>query len=181
MLLVYYTIMKAKILPQISLISAISRTKRTIGRDGGGLPWRIPEDFKYFREKTTGHPIIMGRKTFEEFNGKLLPNRIHIVITREKDYKAPAEVLVANSIEDAISKASQIEDKEIFVIGGAQIYEQALPFADKLYITQVDTDIDSSIKFPDYTKFGFNKIIYSQKSQDRNFSYEFQEITKTPK
>lgn len=176
--------MKAKILTQdnkkpiVSMISAIARDNRTIGLIGGGLPWHIPEDFKYFREKTTGHPIIMGKTTFEEFKGKLLPNRIHIVVVRELDYQAPAEAIVTHSIEEAIEKAKEIDDQEIFIIGGSQIYALGIPYADKLYITQVDTDINSPIKFPDYTQFGFNKIISSYKSKDENFEYEFQEIVR---
>ena len=164
--------------PQISLISAISRNTRTIGKEGGGLPWHIPEDFKHFKEKTTGHPIIMGKTTFEEFGGKLLPGRTHIVVVKEQDYQAPEEAIVTHSIEEAISKAKELDDQEIFVIGGSQIYALAIPYADKLYITQVDTDIDNPIKFPDYTKFGFNKVISSHKSKDENFEYEFQEIVK---
>lgn len=176
--------MKAKILTQenkkpiVSLISAIARGNRTIGLVGGGLPWHIPEDFKYFKEKTTGHPIIMGKTTFEEFKGKLLPNRTHIVVVRELDYQASGEVLITHSIEEAIEKAKELDDQEVFVIGGSQIYALAIPYADKLYITQVDTDINSPIKFPDYSRYGFSKIISSYKSKDENFSYEFQEIVK---
>jgi dihydrofolate reductase len=176
---------------KISLISAIDRESRTIGKEGGGLPWRIPEDFKYFKEKTIGHPIIMGRTTWEEFGGKPLPGRHHIVITRQTDYKIADEtsdrVSVAETIEKALELASEIEnnshkenkfsgenkEKEIFVIGGAQIYELALSYANRLYLTLVDAHLDGPVKFPDYKTVGFTKIISSRQSSDENFSYEF--------
>jgi dihydrofolate reductase len=175
--------------PKISLISAIDRQSRTIGKEGGGLPWRIPEDFKYFKEKTMGHPIIMGRTTWEEFNNKPLPSRHHIVITHQNNYEVSPEnldkVSIVTSIDEAIDLAikSESENKnfyekdhkepEIFIIGGSQIYEIALPFADRLYLTLVDANIDGPKKFPDYEAAGFSKIISSQKSQDENFTYEF--------
>jgi len=175
--------------PKISLISAIDRISRTIGKEGGGLPWHIPEDFKYFKEKTMGHPIIMGRTTWEEFSNKPLPGRHHIVITRQNNYTISPEnldkVSVVASIGEAIDLATKLENEnkifcevenkkpEIFIIGGAQIYELALPYADRLYLTLVDANIDGPKKFPDYTAAGFSKIISSYKSSDENFNYEF--------
>lgn len=174
----------------ISLISAIDRQSRTIGKEQGGLPWRIPEDFKYFKEKTMGHPIIMGRTTWEEFNNKPLPGRHHIVITRQTNYEVSPEnidkVSVVTSINEAIDLAKKLEgqkinlcevpqnsEPEIFIIGGSQIYELALPYADRLYLTLVDAHIDDSKKFPDYESAGFSKIVSSIKSSDENFTYEF--------
>jgi dihydrofolate reductase len=164
--------MKQKILtePRISMISAVAKESLSIGNENGGLPWRIPEDFKYFKEKTMGHPIIMGRKTFEEFP-KLLPGRIHIVITKDRKYKKE-DVIVVGSIEKAIEEAKKIDNEEIFIIGGAQIYKLGLPYADRLYLTFVDTDFESSVKFPDYSKENF-EITSKKKSSDNNFSYEF--------
>jgi len=163
--------------PRISLISAIDRQSRTIGKEGGGLPWRIPEDFKYFREKTMGHPMIMGRTTWEEFNNKPLLGRHHIVITHQNNYEVSPEnldkVSVVTSISEAIDLAKKLDGEEIFVIGGAQIYELTLPYADRLYLTLVDANIDGPKKFPDYAAIGFSKIISSQKSSDENFTYEF--------
>ncbi len=158
--------------PRVSLIAAIARNTRVIGKEGGHLPWRIPEDFKHFKDTTMGHPIIMGRTTFEEFGGKLLPGRTHIVITRQADYVAPEGVIVAHSIEDAITRASEIDAHEIFIIGGGQIYTAALPFADRLYLTLVDTDITGPVKFPKYES-QFNKIVSRRESKDENFVYEF--------
>jgi dihydrofolate reductase len=162
----------------VSMISAICRKNRTIGKETGGLPWHIPEDFIFFKETTMGHPIIMGRKTFEEFP-KLLPGRVHIVITRDENYIPPRpeiadqignKVFIVNSIENAIEKAKKL-DTEIFVIGGAQIYNLALPYADKLYLTLVETDVDGPAKFPEFEK-DFQKVS-GRKSHDENFEYEF--------
>lgn len=158
--------------PIISLIAAIARNTRVIGKEGGHLPWHIPEDFKHFKQTTMGHPIIMGRTTFEEFGDKLLPGRTHIVITRQADYAVPDGVIVAHSIAEAIERAAAIDQKEIFIIGGGQIYTAALPFADRLYLTLVDTNIDGPVKFPEY-KSRFNKIVSRRESKDENFAYEF--------
>lgn len=158
--------------PHINLIAAIARNTRVIGKEGGHLPWYIPEDFKHFKQTTMGHPIIMGRTTFEEFGGKLLPGRTHIVITRQADYVAPEGVIVAHSIEDAIARARKIDTDEIFIIGGGQIYTAGLPFADRLYLTLVDTDITGPVKFPEYES-RFSKIVSRRESKDENFAYEF--------
>jgi dihydrofolate reductase len=163
--------------PRISIIAAIARNTRVIGKEGGHLPWRIPEDFKYFKDTTMGHPIIMGRTTFEEFGGKLLPGRTHIVITRQADYVAPEGVIVVHSIEDAIARASEINAHEIFIIGGGQIYTAGLPFTDRLYLTLVDTDITGPVKFPEYES-QFNKIVSRRASRDENFVYEFAVLEK---
>ena len=158
--------------PTISLIAAIARNTRVIGKEGGHLPWHIPEDFKHFKQTTTGHPIIMGRTTFEEFGGKLLPGRTHIVITRQTNYSVPEGVIVVHSIEDAIAKASEIDPSEIFIIGGGEIYRAGLPHADRLYLTIVDTDITGPVTFPEYES-RFSKIVSRRESKDENFAYEF--------
>lgn len=165
---------------KISMIAAMARNSRVIGKIGGGIPWHIGADFKYFKEKTIGHPIIMGRKTWEEFNGRPLPNRIHIVVTRDKNYHVPEGHFVCDSIESAIQKATELEmSGEIFIIGGAQIYEAGLKFADRIYITLIDLpdEAEKSIadgpKFPDYSAAGFTKIISSEKSHAENYEFEW--------
>lgn len=174
---------------KISLISAVDKKSLTIGKEGGGLPWHIPEDFKYFKEKTMGHPIIMGRKTWEEFKNKPLPGRHHIVITHQENYSVSPENLekisITSSLDEAIDLAKKIESEnkiyceeesreaEIFIIGGSQIYELALNYADRIYLTLVEANIDGPAKFPDYTSAGFTKIISSRKSNDENYNYEF--------
>jgi dihydrofolate reductase len=155
--------------PRISIIAAMSKDSRIIG-DGPKIPWHIPEDFKYFKETTMDHPIIMGRKTFETFP-KLLPGRTHIVITRDEDYEVPENVIKASSIQEAISSASELDPEEIFIIGGGQIYELGLELADRLYLTIVDTKVEGDIIFPEYTEF--KKEISRRESEDENYKYSF--------
>ena len=115
----------------ISAIAAIGEDNRVIGNKGQ-IPWHISEDFKHFKETTMGHPIVMGRKTFETFKSPL-PGRAHIIITRDKDYKAPEGVIVVTSIMDAIVEAvKQKGGEDIFIIGGGQIYDLAFPLIDRL-------------------------------------------------
>ena len=104
--------------PLISLIVAISEKNRVMGKKGG-LPWYIPEDLRKFKTLTTGHPIIMGRKTFESI-GRPLPNRTNIVITRDSTFHQEG-IVVVSSLEMAIHKAQEVESKELFIIGGCEI------------------------------------------------------------
>lgn len=134
---------------KISLITSLGTQTRLIGRDGT-LPWRIPDDLKRFKALTMGHPIIMGRKTYESI-GRALPGRTNIVITRSPDFSAVG-VIVTHSLDVALEKAREIEEKEIFIIGGGEIFKQALPIADKLYLTLVDDDIKGDTYFPEYEK-----------------------------
>ncbi len=131
-------------MPRLSLIAAMARN-RVIGRDNK-LPWRLPADLKRFRTLTTGHPIIMGRKTFDSL-GRALPNRHNIVITRDDNFRADA-VSAVNSIPAAIAAAGNVN--ELFVIGGARIYEQLLPLADRLYLTLIEAEVQGDAWFPDY-------------------------------
>ncbi len=109
---------------------------RVIGKDGK-IPWHLPNDLKHFRELTMGHVIIMGRKTFESI-GKPLPGRVNVVLTRQKNY-APQGVVVHHSLEDALSVFA--DSPKVFIIGGAEIYREALPLMDKLYVTEINAVI----------------------------------------
>ena len=154
----------------ISAIAAIGKENRVIGNKGQ-IPWHISEDFKHFKETTMGHPMIMGRKTFETFKSPL-PGRAHIVITRDKDYKVPEGVIVVTSIMDAIVEAvKQKGGEEIFVIGGGQIYELAMPFLDRLYLTLIEGDFEGDAFFPDYSEF--QKEMSSRNSEEADFKYRF--------
>lgn len=156
------------------MIAAIGKN-RELGKNNG-LLWHIPEDAKYFKDKTTGHAIIMGRKTFESFP-KMLPNRVHIIVTHDKNYKVPEGCFVFDSIEKAIEFGKSIEKEELFIIGGAQIYALGMKYADKLYLTLVDAEFpDADAFFPEYKEF--NKVISRKKSRDNNFEYEFVELEK---
>lgn len=126
----------------ISIIVAMAKN-RIIGINNT-LPWHLPEDLKRFRTLTTGHHIIMGRKTYESL-GRLLPGRITVIVTRNKSYHVEG-ALIAHSLQHAIKLC--LDDDEVFVIGGAELYKDSLKFADKLYITEVDLDVVGDAFFP---------------------------------
>ena len=110
---------------------------------------RIPQDMKYFRSMTTGHVVVMGRKTLESFpESKPLPNRVNIVLTRDQGYQAPGAVVV-HSMEELKEELKKYSGEEIFVIGGGQIYRELLPLCDKAYVTKVDRAFDADVYFPD--------------------------------
>ena len=134
----------------LSLIAGVG-THRGIGYKGE-LLWNLPDDLKRFKEITKGHPVIMGRKTWESIPEKFrpLPGRTNILLTREASYEAPGAVL-AQSFPEALSFAKQAPGaEEIFAIGGQQVYECALPFAKRLYLTLVQTDKEADAFFPAY-------------------------------
>jgi dihydrofolate reductase len=131
-----------------SIIVAVANNN-VIGKDNT-LIWHLPADMRFFKEKTTGHCIITGRKNYESIPEKFrpLPNRTNIVITRQKDYEAPGAIVVS-SIEEAFAKAKEIEDTEIFIIGGAEIYKQTLPLTDRIYLTKINHTFDGDAFFPE--------------------------------
>jgi len=154
----------------INAIAAIGQKNRVLGNKEQ-IPWYIPEDFAHFKEKTIGHPIIMGRKTFDTFK-KPLPGRTHIVITRDIDYKVPEGVLIASNIESALEIAKQQPGaEEIFVIGGGQIYEQSLPFVERLYLTLIEGEFEGDTFFPIYEEF--KTIKYEEVLQNENYKFKF--------
>lgn len=135
----------------VVIVAAIARNTRALGNKNK-LLWHIPDDLKRFKEKTLGHPIIMGRKTFESIIailGKPLPNRQNIVVTRNKDYFY-RDVLVTSSLEEAFKRAQALNPSEIHIGGGAELYTQALPFVEKLYLTQVDDTPEADTFFPKF-------------------------------
>lgn len=153
--------------PRISIIAAVGRN-RELGKDNK-LIWHIPEDLKRFRKITSGHPIIMGRKTFESI-GKPLPHRMNIIVTRNVSYKAEGCV-VKSSVKEAVEQASSQDENEIFIIGGGQLYCEAVKFVDRLYLTIIDSDFDADVYFPDFSHF--NKVVSEEKSSNDNFHYRF--------
>lgn len=154
----------------ISLVVAMARN-RTIGA-GGRLPWHLPEDLKRFKAVTTGHPIVMGRKTFESI-GRPLPGRTNIVVTRDAAKTIPGCV-VAGSLDEALAKASAPGvpgNEEVCVIGGGEIYRQALPRADRLYLTLIDRDVDGDAFFPDFSEQDYTVV--SREERGDPFRFEF--------
>ena len=148
----------------VSIIVAIAQNG-TIG-DKNSLLWHIKEDMRFFRTTTSGHAVIMGRKTFESLGSKPLPKRTNIVITRQDVEFEGA--LTAHSLEEAIRLAEG--DEEIFIIGGAQIYAEALKVADRMYITLVERDYEGDTSFPeiDYSKWQ----LVSEERHERGEEYE---------
>lgn len=157
----------------ISIIVAVAGSKRVIGK-AGGMPWHIPEELRRFREITMGHPIIMGRKTHESI-GRVLPERTNIVITHDPSFQAEG-VVVARSLEEALQLAKgKPGDGEVFIIGGGEIYKQALPITDKLYLTMIDREVEGDVFFPDYSEF--KKIVWQSDEQESDgFKYRFLEL-----
>jgi dihydrofolate reductase len=129
----------------ISLIVAASENN-VIGRDNA-IPWRLPDDWKNFKETTMGCPLIMGRKTFESI-GRPLPGRRNIIVTRQRELKIEG-CDVVGSLEEAIDLAKSESPREIFIGGGEEIYRLALPLADRVYLTRVHTTIDGTVHFPE--------------------------------
>ena len=150
----------------ISLIVAHDEN-RVIGYKNE-LPWHLPGDLKYFKEMTMGKPIVMGRKTFESI-GRPLPGRRNIVITRNADYKAEG-IEVVGSLKDALTLVSDAE--EIMIIGGAQIFEQVMPIADKLYITLINHTFKGDTYFPTYDEWKKTSCLEPVKS-DEGFTFQY--------
>jgi len=141
---------------KISAIAAMG-LNRVIGVDNK-LPWHVPEDWKFFKDKTKGKVMIMGRKTFESLGGQPLPQRIHIVITRQKDYRFDHELVkVVSSLEEALRLAKTLykpEQEEIFVAGGSEIYAQSLPTIDRLYLSVIQQSFPGDAFFPSLENSG---------------------------
>lgn len=131
---------------KISLIAAMSKN-RVIGINND-LPWHLPDDMKYFMETTRDHVVVMGRKNFDSLPPKFspLPNRTNVILTRKKDYSVE-NCTVFNDIEDAFSFGVKRAEKELFVIGGGQIYQMAIDRADIIYLTEIDAEIASGEVF----------------------------------
>ena len=162
--------------PRLTLIVARARNG-VIGRDGA-LPWRLPEDLAHFKRTTMGHPIVMGRKTWESI-GRPLPGRRSIVVSRQPGFEATGAE-VAESLDAALALCAGAE--EVFVIGGAQLYAEALPRADRLIVTEIDADFEGDTHFPatdpalwreaarehqpptDARPFGFDFVTYLRRS-----------------
>ncbi|MBU3978932.1 dihydrofolate reductase [Patescibacteria group bacterium] len=190
---------------KVSAIAVVTKN-RVLGKDDS-LLFHVPGDLPRFQKITSGHPVIMGRKTFEskEIGKKALPGRVNIVVTRDPNYKAEG-VVVAKSVEGAIKVAKSCHSErsrgishvcvnshsreipplpsvgrddnkgEIFIIGGGQIYKEAWPFIDKLYLTVVDIDAEGDTYFPDYSDF--KKIIFREKHEEKGMKYTFLELEK---
>jgi dihydrofolate reductase len=139
----------------ISLVAAVARNG-VIGRDGS-IPWRLPEDMRHFRDLTMGHPVVMGRRTWESLPDRFrpLPGRDNVVVTRNPDWAAQGADRAA-SVEDALRLLDS--EPKVFVIGGGEIYVSALPLADELQLTEIDAEIEGDTTFPDWDRTEFEEI-----------------------
>lgn len=156
---------------EITMIAAAAENN-ALGKDND-LVWHLPDDFKRFKKLTTGHYIIMGRKTFESFP-KPLPNRTHVVITRKKNYEREGAVVV-HSLEEALRLASN--DPQPFVIGGGEIYKLALPEADKIELTRVHGTFDADAFFPEIDERNWKLVSSSFHPADADHDYAFTYLT----
>ena len=166
----------------VSIIAAES-LNRVIGKDGE-LPWKMPADMRYFMRMTTGHHIIMGRKTYEEGGiSKPLPRRVNIIVTRQEDWKSDG-CIVVHSLEKALKIAKDADEQEVFVIGGEQIYCLALEkdLVDKIYLTQIEVHIpDGDTFFPQLNRKIWQKTSLERHPADEKnpYAYTFRVWEKT--
>jgi len=152
----------------INIVVAVTRKDAAIG-NGSELLFHIHDDLKRFKSLTMGHPLIFGRKTFESI-GRPLPGRTNIIITRNTDFRAEG-CIVVTSLEEAIEKASGL-DSEVFIGGGGEIYRQALPFTNKLYLTIVDSELEGNVFFPEWRN-NFTKEVFKEERFDEQTGLKY--------
>lgn len=163
--------------PIISIVVAMSSQDRAIGKDEK-LLWHIPDDMMRFKALTMGHPVIMGRKTFEsivDVLGGPLPGRTNIVVTRDKQYQVSG-CIVVHSLADALAEARKLDKEEIHIGGGSELYKQALPYVDKLYLTLVDDKKEADTFFPDYSEF--TKKEFVEEKEYNGLKYTWVNLTR---
>lgn len=158
---------------EISFVVAAADNE-VIGKPGGGLPWQQKADMRHFRELTFGHPIIMGRKTKQEFE-KPLPDRVNIVISRQAGYRAPGWTVVS-SIEEALRAAKAVGTGKAIIIGGGQIFEAAMPIADKIYLTEIHAQPEGAAYF-NYDKQAWKEISREDHPADSDNQYPYSFVT----
>jgi dihydrofolate reductase len=164
----------------ISMIAAVSENM-VIGRNND-LPWHLPDDMKYFMQTTKGHCVIMGRKNYESIPEKFrpLPNRTNIVVTRQKDFKAPGCVVV-HSLSQALEKAEGIGPDEVFIIGGSEVYRQGFILAKKLYLTEIKATIEGDVHFPTFNRKEWQEVSRKKHDIDPRHAYAFDFVVYTTK
>ena len=154
----------------VSMIAAMAKD-RVIGLNGS-MPWHLPADLAHFKRSTMGCPVIMGRKTYDSI-GRPLPGRENIVLSRSSNLQIEGCVVVS-TLESALSKLDN--SSEVFIIGGQQLYQQALPLADRLYLTHIDAEFKGDTFFPDYSEVRWNQLsVESYSSDEKNaWPYRFE-------
>ncbi|WP_373323194.1 dihydrofolate reductase [Alkalihalobacterium chitinilyticum] len=152
----------------ISFLVAMDNN-RVIGKDND-LPWSLPADLAYFKKVTMGHPIVMGRKTYESI-GRPLPGRENIILTRNREYSVDG-CTVLHSLAD-VKQVVDANDKETFIIGGAEIFKEAFPIADKLYITHIDEEFDGDTYFPAFSDHEWKEVSREKGIKDEKNPYDY--------
>ncbi|MDX9913449.1 MAG: dihydrofolate reductase [Candidatus Moranbacteria bacterium] len=158
--------------PTLSIICAIAQN-RAIGKNNQ-LLWHIKKDFQFFKDKTLGHVLLMGQKTYESI-GKPLPGRTTVVISNNPDFN-PKDIVVSRSLEEGIEKAMELEKDEVFICGGGSIYAQTINLANKLYLTIVAGEFEADVFFPEYSSF--KNIISVKEDSEGAYKFKFLELTK---
>lgn len=157
---------------KIALIAALDKNK-VIGKNND-LPWHLPDDMKYFMQTTMGHPVIMGRKNFDSIPAKYrpLPGRTNIVLTRQKEFTSPG-VQIVHSVAEALDRAKQENTSEIFIIGGAEIYQLFMEKADLLYLTEINAEVSGDTYFPEFKSGEWRQIKRNPHPADQRHPFEF--------
>jgi dihydrofolate reductase len=156
----------------ISHIAAMAEN-RVIGKNND-LPWKLPDDMKFFMNTTKGHHVIMGRKNYDSLHEKFkpLPNRTNIVVTRQLKFEAPG-CTVVNSIDDAVAIARKNNESEAFVIGGAEIYQLSLPMTNRIYLTEIHSVIEGDTFYPEFNKREWKEVSRTPHAADDRHKYAF--------
>jgi dihydrofolate reductase len=156
----------------VSLIAAL--TKNNVIGKNNDLPWRLPDDMKYFMQTTKGHYVIMGRKNYDSIPEKFrpLPNRTNIVVTRQKNFLAP-HCIVVNSLEEGLALAREAGQQEAFIIGGAEIYSRSLDYAHRLYLTEIQGEIEGDTYFPEFDKPDWKEVSRRHHAADERHAFAF--------
>lgn len=147
-------------------------SNRIIGRNND-LPWHLPDDMKYFQTKTKGHIVVMGRKNYDSLPPKFkpLPNRTNIVLTRNTAFEAD-DCLIFDKMDDAINYAKNANESELFIIGGGEIYKESIDFADRVYLTEINTTLDGDTHFPEIDE-DWSEVSRNHHSVDDKHAYSF--------
>lgn len=160
----------------ISMIAAVA-ANGVIGKNND-LVWNLPDDMKFFMQKTSGHHVIMGRKNYESIPEKYrpLPNRTNIIITRQEAYQA-SNCIIVNSLEKALHVAKENGEQEAFIIGGGEIYKMGMDEADILYITEIDANFDGDTYFPEFNKWDWEEVQRTHHEEDDRHDHTFDFVT----
>jgi dihydrofolate reductase len=160
----------------VSLIAAMAEN-RVIGKNND-LPWKLPDDMKFFMQTTKNHHVVMGRKNYDSLQDKFkpLPNRTNIVVTRQQQFNAPG-CIVVNSIEKALEIGKNNQEAELFIIGGAEIYKLSLKYADKIYLTEIHSEVDGDTFFPQFDKTVWKETTRTKHAKDEKHIFAFDFVT----